>query len=74
MSADLNIAMIQFNATTGDLNGNAAKIKDAYKQAKNGQGSVLPDVIVSAEQSVTGYALDDLVFRKAFLDATRRTV
>ncbi len=66
----LPITMVQFNATTGDLNGNCAKIKQAYLQAAANQTAL----VVSAEQSVTGYALDDLVFRRGFLDAVKKSV
>lgn len=70
MSKALKIAMAQTNPTVGELNVNAARIKAQWKEAKKQNA----DLVVTAEQSITGYPLDDLIFREGLVKATEKVV
>ncbi|EKP94206.1 NAD+ synthase [Thermaerobacter subterraneus] len=66
-AAPLRIAVAQVNVTVGDLEGNARKLaRFAADAAQTGA-----DLVVFPELALTGYPPEDLVFRPAFLDATR---
>jgi NAD+ synthase (glutamine-hydrolysing) len=61
----VTVALVQFNATVGDLAGNAAKIVDAARRA-HAQGAKL---VVTPELGLTGYPPEDLLLRPAFMQA-----
>jgi NAD+ synthase (glutamine-hydrolysing) len=61
----VTVAIAQFNATVGDLAGNAAKIVDAARRA-HAQGAQL---VVTPELGLTGYPPEDLLLRPAFMQA-----
>jgi len=61
----LKIAVAQFNATVGDLDGNARRIVALARQAHaHGAGLVL-----APELALTGYPPEDLLLRPAFMRA-----
>lgn len=61
----MRIALGQFNATVGDLAGNAVKIREIYgKAVKSGA-----ELIVFPELALCGYPPEDLLLKKHFLDA-----
>jgi len=59
----LRIALAQLNPTVGDLEGNLAKLIEAYDRA-DGLGC---DVIAYPELSITGYPPEDLVLKPRFV-------
>ena len=58
-AASLKIAVVQFNATVGDLAGNAGRIAEAAREA-HGLGARL---VLTPELSLTGYPPEDLLLR-----------
>ena len=62
MTNKLRISLVQFNATVGDIAGNAARILALHTQAA-GQGA---DLLVLPELALVGYSPEDLVLRPAF--------
>ncbi|GIF68247.1 NAD+ synthase [Asanoa ishikariensis] len=62
----LRIALAQVNPTVGDLAGNAAIVRSSTRAAVDA-GSRL---VVFPEMMLTGYPIEDLVFRQSFLAAT----
>ena len=65
MTDSLRIAVAQVNPTVGDVDGNAAMIRDYWrKAAENGA-----DLVVFPELCLSGYPPEDLVEKPFFLDA-----
>jgi NAD+ synthase (glutamine-hydrolysing) len=60
----MRIALGQFNAVVGDLNGNAGKIRKIYDRAIREE----VDLLVFPELAVCGYPPEDLVLKKHFLN------
>lgn len=60
---NLKIALCSLNPLVGDLNGNRALIVAAYRNAVD-QGT---DIVLTPEMSLTGYPLEDLTQKPAFL-------
>jgi NAD+ synthase len=71
MTDQFRITIAQLNPTVGDLEGNAAKAKQAWLQGA-AQGS---DFVTLPEMFITGYNTQDLVMKPAFqydaMDAVR---
>lgn len=65
MPVTASIALVQFNATVGDLAGNARRIVELARSA-HAQGAQL---VVTPELSLTGYPPEDLLLRPAFMRA-----
>ena len=66
----VRVALGQFNATVGDLAGNAEKIRNIYAQAfKSGV-----DLLTFPELAVCGYPPEDLLLKKHFIEDTRAAV
>ncbi|MEM8747229.1 MAG: NAD+ synthase [Actinomycetota bacterium] len=63
----LRIAMAQLNPTVGDLEGNLAKLSDAYDEAE----AAGCDIVAFPELSTTGYPPEDLVLKPGFVDDNR---
>ncbi|MDJ0770470.1 MAG: NAD+ synthase [Ilumatobacter sp.] len=63
----LLIALAQLNPTVGDLDGNLAKLVDAYQRA-DAAGC---DIVAFPELSVTGYPPEDLVLKPGFVADNR---
>ncbi len=59
----LRIALAQINPTVGDLDGNLAKLIDAYDRAES-SGC---DIVAFPELSITGYPPEDLVLKPGFV-------
>jgi len=64
----VRIALAQFNATVGDLAGNARRIVDCAREA-HASGAAL---LVAPELALTGYPPEDLLLRPAFMQACAR--
>lgn len=58
----MKIAIAQINCTAGDMPGNAAKILDAVKQAKQAGAGL----IITPELALSGYPPADLLLRETF--------
>lgn len=58
----MRIAIAQINCTVGDISGNAAKILDAVKQAKQAGA----ELIITPELALSGYPPADLLLRETF--------
>ena len=59
----LRVALAQLNPTVGDLDGNLAKMIDAYDRAE----AAGCDVVAFPELSTTGYPPEDLVLKPGFV-------
>ena len=66
----MRIALAQFNATVGDLSGNAQRIVNCARQA-HAQGACL---LVTPELALTGYPPEDLLLRPAFMQACEQAL
>jgi NAD+ synthase (glutamine-hydrolysing) len=62
----LRIALAQVNSTVGDISGNAAAIR-RWSRAAADAGAQL---VAFPEMMVTGYPIEDLVFRNSFVSAS----
>jgi NAD+ synthase (glutamine-hydrolysing) len=60
-------ALAQLNPTVGDLDGNLAKLIEAYDRA-DADGC---DIVAFPELSITGYPPEDLVLKPRFVDDNR---
>jgi NAD+ synthase (glutamine-hydrolysing) len=63
----LRLALAQVDSTVGDLDGNAATVREWTRRAA-GAGAHL---VAFPEMMVTGYPVEDLVFRESFVAASR---
>ena len=59
----LRVALAQINPTVGDLDGNVAKLLEAYDAAEQAGC----DIVAFPELSITGYPPEDLVLKPAFV-------
>ena len=66
----MRIALAQLNPTSGDIDGNTAKILEALEAAA-AQGA---DVLVTPEMALPGYCIGDLVEDAGFLAANERAM
>jgi len=66
----MRIALAQLNPTSGDIDGNAAKILDAIGRAS----AAGADVVVTPEMALPGYCIGDLVEDEGFLAANERAM
>ena len=63
----VRIAMVQMNATVGDIQGNTTKILQGIQQAKDVQA----DIVTFPELAITGYPPQDLLLKPQFLQENR---
>lgn len=63
----LRLALAQVNPTVGDLDGNAETVRRLAREA----AAAGAQLIAFPEMMLTGYPVEDLVFRKSFVDASR---
>ncbi|MEO3746076.1 NAD+ synthase [Plantactinospora sp. B5E13] len=63
----LRIALAQVNPTVGDLSGNAAIIRERSRAAADAGAHL----VAFPEMMLTGYPVEDLVFRNSFVAASR---
>ncbi|WFE41598.1 NAD+ synthase [Micromonospora sp. WMMD998] len=66
----LRLALCQVNPTVGDLTGNADRVRAWTRKAAD-SGAQL---VLFPELMVTGYPVEDLVFRRSFVAASRATL
>jgi NAD+ synthase (glutamine-hydrolysing) len=66
MTQNLKIVLAQLNFHVGDLSGNLKKLIHAATTARDDHHA---DMIIFPELAITGYPPEDLLFRKAFIDA-----
>ncbi len=66
----MKIALAQLNPTVGDIEGNKARITDAYREAAEAGA----DLMVCPELIVSGYPPEDLILRPAYAAACRAAV
>ncbi len=70
MTDRFRLTLAQLNATVGDLDGNAARARDAWQQAR----AAGADMVALPEMFITGYQTQDLVLKPAFLRDAMATV
>ncbi|MGH8793144.1 MAG: NAD+ synthase [Stackebrandtia sp.] len=66
----LRIALAQTNTTVGDLDGNAAVVVERTRRAAEAGAHL----VAFGEMMLTGYPVEDLVFRETFVRASRECV
>jgi NAD+ synthase (glutamine-hydrolysing) len=66
----LRIALAQVNSTVGDIAGNAAAVR-RWSRAAADEGA---QVVAFPEMMLTGYPIEDLVFRNSFVSASKRAL
>ena len=66
----MRVALAQLNPTSGDIDGNAAKIRAAIVDA----AAAGADVLVTPEMALPGYCIGDLVEDADFLEANERAM
>lgn len=66
----LRVAAAQLDLVVGDLDGNAARILDAYDEAEDAGC----DIVVFPELAVTGYPPEDLLLRPSFVANAREVL
>src|SRR5262245_33089433 len=66
----LRIALAQVNPTVGDLAGNAGIVRAATRRAVDAGAHL----VAFPEMMLTGYPVEDLVFRESFVAASRAAV
>jgi NAD+ synthase (glutamine-hydrolysing) len=66
----LKVALAQINTTVGDIEGNAAKIREGITGARD-QGVQL---VLFPELALTGYPPEDLLIKTHFLDSAARAL
>ena len=66
----LRVGLAQLNLVVGDLEGNAARILDAYERAA---GDAC-DLVAFPELAITGYPPEDLLLRPAFVAQAQETL
>src|SRR4051794_18525219 len=64
----LRIALAQVDPTVGDIPGNAALVRDWTRRAAEAGAQL----VMYPEMMLTGYPVEDLVFRESFVAASRR--
>jgi len=63
----VRLALCQMNATVGDIDGNAERIRAGQRVAQEAQA----DLVIFPELAVTGYPPEDLLLREDFLARAR---
>ena len=66
----LRLALAQLDPTVGDLPGNAALVRQACRRAAEAGAHL----VAFPEMMLTGYPVEDLVFRESFIAASRDTL
>ena len=68
--APIRLALAQVNARVGDLEGNAAKLREYIARARD-QGA---EIVLFPELAVTGYPPEDLLLKEHFLRASEQAL
>ncbi len=66
----VHIAVVQFNPTVGDMDGNAKRIIELSRQAAEAGAQIA----IFPELAISGYLPQDLLFDKPFLEANDRAL
>ena len=66
----MRLALAQIDATVGDMDGNAAKIRDYLGRAAEARAQV----VIFPELAINGYPPEDLLLKTHFLEAGRRAL
>ncbi|MDI6098088.1 NAD+ synthase [Actinoplanes sp. NEAU-A12] len=66
----LRIALAQVNSTVGDIPGNAAAVRRWSREAADAGAHL----VAFPEMMLTGYPIEDLVFRNSFVEASRQAL
>jgi len=66
--ATLRLALAQVDPTVGDLAGNSALVRGWTRKAAEAGAHL----VAFPEMMITGYPVEDLVFRESFVAASRR--
>ena len=66
----LRLALVQENATVGDLAGNADLVVTASREAVDAGA----ELVVFPEMFLTGYPVEDLALRKSFIEASQQAL
>jgi NAD+ synthase (glutamine-hydrolysing) len=66
----MRIGLGQFDAVVGDLDGNAERMREIYKQAMREK----VELLLFPELAVCGYPPEDLLLKRHFLEENRQTV
>ena len=66
----LRLALVQMNATVGDLSGNAAIIARRLQEAREAGAHI----VAVPELAITGYPPEDLLLKPAFIEANHKTL
>jgi NAD+ synthase (glutamine-hydrolysing) len=66
----LRLALAQIDPTVGDLAGNAAEVRGWARKAADAGAQI----VAFPEMMLTGYPVEDLVFRKSFVVASRKAL
>ncbi|MEV0899315.1 NAD+ synthase [Actinoplanes sp. NPDC049802] len=66
----LRIALAQVNSTVGDVSGNAAAVRRWSREAADAGAHL----VAFPEMMLTGYPIEDLVFRNSFVEASRQAL
>ncbi|MEV6306837.1 NAD+ synthase [Actinoplanes sp. NPDC051861] len=66
----LRIALAQVNSTVGDIPGNAATVRRWSREAADAGAHL----VAFPEMMLTGYPIEDLVFRNSFVEASRQAL
>lgn len=66
----LRLALAQTNPVVGDISGNSAGLRAAVAKAAEAGA----DLVAAGEMAITGYPIEDLASRPAFLSAARAAV
>jgi len=64
------VALVQENATVGDLTGNAELVLSRTQEAADAGARL----VVFPEMFLTGYPIEDLALRKSFIEASQQTM
>ncbi len=70
MADRFRITLAQLNPTVGDIDGNAAKAAQAWRQGRDANA----DLVALPEMFITGYNTQDLVMKPVFHQAAMRAV
>ncbi|HEX2381631.1 MAG TPA: NAD+ synthase [Acidimicrobiales bacterium] len=66
----VRVALCQLNTVVGDLDGNTARVLDAYQRAE----AVGCDIAVFPELAITGYPPEDLLLKPGFIRSGREAL
>lgn len=66
----MKVALAQKNYTVGNLDGNAALIAEAARQAQRAGA----DLVVTSELAISGYPPRDLLLRRSFIERCRQAL